>query len=81
MKLEELKRDASVKGVVSGTSVTVVDVKWHGSDVVELTYKDEKGTLGNELLYRDREADLEVVEARTAWSVAVLSLRARSSAF
>ena len=27
-----------------------------------LTYKDATGKVGNELLYRDREADLEVLE-------------------
>jgi len=41
--------------------VTVVDVKWHGSTVVELMYKDPSGRLGNELLYHDREPILEKV--------------------
>ena len=38
-RLEDLKRGACVKGVVPGGQVTVVDVKWHGSAVVEVTYK------------------------------------------
>ena len=38
-----------MKGVLPGGSVSVVDVKWHGSAVVELTYKDESGHLGHEL--------------------------------
>ncbi|WP_407121466.1 hypothetical protein [Bradyrhizobium sp. STM 3561] len=41
--------------------MTVVNVQWFGSDAVELTYKDASGKVGNELLYRDREADLEIV--------------------
>jgi hypothetical protein len=39
-KLEDLKHDARVKGILPNDIVTVVDVKWHGSMAVELTYKD-----------------------------------------
>jgi len=67
-RLEELKRGASVKGILPDASVIVVDVKWHGSSVAELTYKDAGGRLGNELLYRDREPTLEVVSPGRPWS-------------
>src|SRR4051812_48246528 len=66
-RLEELKPGGSIRGVLQGT-VTVVSVHWYGSDALELTYKDATGRVGNELLYRDREADLEVVEAGRPWS-------------
>ena len=42
-KLEDLKRGASVKGVLPDCLVTVIDVKWYGSAAVELTYKDPSG--------------------------------------
>src|SRR5690606_22208584 len=48
--------------------VTVLDVKWVGTVAVEVTYKDSSGRLGNELIYRDREPTLEVVEAGRPWS-------------
>ncbi len=67
-RLEELTRGASVKGVLPNQNVTVVDVAWHGSNVVELTYKDQSGRLGSELLYRDREPALEVVSPGRVWS-------------
>jgi len=67
-RLEDLKRGSLVKGVLPGNAVTVVDIKWHGSAVVELTYKNANGRLGNELLYRDREPNLEVTEPGRAWS-------------
>ncbi len=67
-RLEELTRSASVKGILPNQNVTVVDVVWHGSNVVELTYKDQSGRLGSELLYRDREPTLEVVDAGRVWS-------------
>jgi hypothetical protein len=67
-QLEELTQGASVKGVLPGCLVTVVDVRWHGSTAVELTYKDPSGNLGNQLLFRDNESTLEIVEAGRPWS-------------
>ena len=58
-RLEDLTRGAAVKGILPDGLVTVVDVKWHGSAVAELTYKDASGRLGSELLYRDREPTIE----------------------
>ncbi len=46
----------------------MVSVQWFGSGAVELTYKDGSGKVGNELLYRDREADLEIVKIGRPWS-------------
>jgi len=66
--LEELKRGAAVRGVLPDGLVTVVDVAWYGSNVVELTYKDAGGHLGSELLYRDREPTLEIATAGRPWS-------------
>lgn len=68
-RLEDLTRGATVKGILPDDPVTVVDVKWFGSTVVELTYKDAAGRLGNELLYRDREPALEIVAAGHPWSL------------
>ncbi len=67
-RLEELTRGASVKGILPDAIVTVVDVKWHGSSVVELTYKDSAGRLANELLYRHREPTLEIASVGRPWS-------------
>jgi hypothetical protein len=67
-RLEEMTRGASVKGVLPDGLVTVVDVQWHGSDVVELIYKDAAGKLGSELLYRDREPTLGIAAAGVPWS-------------
>ena len=46
-RLEDLTKGAAVRGVLPDRLVTVVDVKWHGSAVVELTYKDASGQLGS----------------------------------
>jgi SNF2 family DNA or RNA helicase len=67
-RLEELKRGVTVKGILPDGFITVVDVSWIGSVAIELTYKDSKGKLANELIYRDREVDLEILEAGKPWS-------------
>jgi superfamily II DNA or RNA helicase len=67
-RLEDIKRGASVKGILPDSIVTIVDLKWHGSTVAELVYKDSSGRLGTELLYRDREPTLEIVTQGLPWS-------------
>ena len=66
--LDDITRGSSVRGILPSGPVLVVDVKWHGASVLEVTYKDTAGRLGNELLYRDREPTLEVVQAGRALS-------------
>lgn len=66
-KLEDLKPGASVRGIVSDSIVTVVNVRWF-SDVVELTYKDANGNVGNRLVYRSDEPTFEIAESGQPWS-------------
>lgn len=67
-KLEEITRGALVEGILPGQSVAVVDIKWHGSEVVELTYKDSAGSVSNVLLYRGSEPILRVLAAGPRWN-------------
>lgn len=67
-RLEDLKAGATVKGILTESLVTIVDAKWHGNSVVEIIYKDSKGSLGSELLFRDRELSLEIATSGTSWS-------------
>lgn len=66
--LEDIKPNCAVRGVLPNAIVTVVSVQWFGAGAIELTYKDATGKVANELIYRDREADLEVVEEGRSWS-------------
>ncbi|MEQ9624323.1 helicase-related protein [Coleofasciculus chthonoplastes] len=67
-QLEDLTRGATVKGILPNHHVTVIDAKWHGSDVIELTYKDASGQPHTELLFRDREPTLDIVTEGQPWS-------------
>jgi SNF2 family DNA or RNA helicase len=67
-KLEALTPNAAVRGILPDGLVTVVTVQWFGSEALELTYKTTAGKVANQLLYRDDEAHLEVVEEGRPWS-------------
>ena len=68
MRLEDLTKGATVTGVLPDRVITVIDTQWHGSDVVTLTYRDANGVTGDELIFRDREPELEIVTSSLPWS-------------
>lgn len=51
-RLEDLKKDAVVQGILSDGAVAVIDASWFGS-TVEVTYKDQSGKVGQQLLFPD----------------------------
>lgn len=67
-KLEDLRPNASVQGILPNCLVTVVSAQWFGSEALELTYKDPAGKVANELLYRHDEPRIEVAEQGRPWS-------------
>ena len=69
-RLEDLTKGALVRGVLGDRVVRVVDLVWHGSSAVTLTFTDElTGKADQELLYREDEARLVVQAAGRAWSM------------
>ena len=67
-KLEDLRPNASVQGILPNCLVTVVNAQWFGSEALELTYKDPSGKVANELLYRHDEPRIEVAAQGRPWS-------------
>jgi hypothetical protein len=59
-RLEDLTPGARLRGVVPDGAVNVVHVDWHGTEAVTLTYRQDGGGVGHQLLYRDDEVRLEV---------------------
>jgi SNF2 family DNA or RNA helicase len=68
MRLEDLTKGATINGVLPNQLITVVEAKWYGSDVIELIYKEANGNIDSELVYRDREHELEIVTSSLPWS-------------
>jgi superfamily II DNA or RNA helicase len=69
-RLEDLTKGALVRGVLGDRLVKVVDLAWHGSSAVTLTFTDDvTGRADQELLYREDESRLVVDQAGRAWSM------------
>ena len=68
MKLEDLQTNSAIAGIQADGIVTVVNIRWFGSDAVELTYKSSTGKVANEILYRNDETRLEIVKAGRPWN-------------
>src|SRR5258708_3948802 len=66
-KLEDLTPGAVVRGVTPAGEISVVAVKWYGSNAVNLTYRTDDGQISDQLLYRDREARLVLRAASAAY--------------
>lgn len=67
-KLEDITVGSSVKGIISNSIVTIVAVQWYGNNVLEITYKDSHGQPGNQMLLRDEEINLTVMDNSLPWS-------------
>jgi hypothetical protein len=68
LHLEDLTPNASIRGIIPDSSVTIVNVQWYGSESLELTYKTSTGKVDNMLFYRDDEPRLALVEHGRPWS-------------
>jgi hypothetical protein len=66
--LEQVTVGSRVRAVLPDGLVNVIDVRWHGSSMIEVTYKETTGRLRSELLYRDREPTIKVASTGRPWS-------------
>ena len=67
-QLEDVTIGCQVNGLVTRDTVTVVAVQWYGNAVLEVTFKNSKGQLANQLLYREDESRIEVLDNHLPWS-------------
>lgn len=65
MRLEELQPGMQVLGLAPLGAATVVQVQWHGSGAATVAYRDGRGQLLEETLFRDREPSLELLATGT----------------
>lgn len=67
--LEDVTVGASVSGIAeSSSAVQIVAVKWHGSNALTVTYRAPNGSVGEQVLFREDEVGLSVVEGSLPWS-------------
>lgn len=68
-RLEDLRKGATIRGLALNQTVTIVDTKPYGRDIVQVVYRDQSGNVSTELVFRDREDSFEIVEPGQAWDL------------
>ena len=68
LKLEDIKKDAQIRGIQSEEIVRIVQVEPVGDAAISVYYKDSQGKLGEQMLFRSDEARLELAVAGRPWS-------------
>jgi superfamily II DNA or RNA helicase len=58
--LEELKPGLRIDGLIPAQIITVIFAQWHGNDALELTYKNNDGVLGQQVVFRKDQDKLTV---------------------
>ena len=60
MRLEDLIPGAQVTGLIGREAVRIVSAQMAG-DACDLVFRDGQGNLQSQILFRDKEADLDLV--------------------
>ncbi len=68
IKLEQITKGTFLRGVSPNQVVETIEVTRNGPDVITIIYRDNSGRLGDELIYRSRESELEIVKLGRPWS-------------
>ena len=63
LKLEDIKKDAQVRGIQADEIVRVVTVEPVGDNAITVYFKDSQGRLGEQMLFRSDEVRLELAQA------------------
>jgi len=67
-RLEDVTVGSRVAGITGNQHVSIVAVKWHGNAVLEITFKNDEGHVGSQLLYREDESRIVVADKSLPWS-------------
>ncbi len=67
-RLEEITVGANVVGIAGGSPVSVVAVKWHGTNAMTVTFKTAAGQVAEQILFREDEERLDAADGSLPWS-------------
>ncbi len=68
LKLEDIKKDAQIRGIQGDEIVRVVQVEAIGDNALTVYYKDSQGRLAEQMLFRSDEGRLDLAEAGRPWA-------------
>ena len=67
LRLEDLTPDAQVTGLIGREAVRIVSAQLLG-EACDVVYRDGQGSLHSQILFREKEADLDLVASGRKWS-------------
>ena len=68
LKLEDIRKDAQVRGIEGEEIVRIVTVEPVGDHAITVYYKNSQGHLGEQMLFRSDEGRLSLATAGRPWS-------------
>ncbi|MCG7866471.1 MAG: DUF3883 domain-containing protein [Candidatus Thiodiazotropha taylori] len=68
LKLEDIKKDAQIRGIQADEIVRVVQVEPVGDNALTIYYKDSQGRLSEQMLFRSDESRLDLAETGRPWA-------------
>ena len=68
VRLEDVTVGASIAGIAGSVPVNIVATKWHGTNAMTVTFKNANGTVEEQILYRENEEQLTVIDSGLPWS-------------
>lgn len=68
IKLEDIKKDAQIRGIQGDDIVRIVQTESVGDHALTVYYKDNEGRLNEQMMFRSDEARLELAEAGRPWA-------------
>lgn len=68
LKLEDITKDAQIRGILPEEIVRIVQVEPVGDAAITVYYKDSQGGIGEQMLFRSDEARLEIAQAGRQWA-------------
>ena len=68
LKLEDVKKNAQIRGIQADEIVRIVQVEPVGDAAITVYYKDSQGKLGEQMLFRSDESRLVLATAGRPWA-------------
>ena len=68
ISIDQIKPGDRLSGLIIGLNATISQVEWHGDNAVNLIYKDDNGTLGERILFREELHGIDFVEHKSSFT-------------
>jgi SNF2 family DNA or RNA helicase len=68
IRLEDIKKDAQIRGIIPNEIVRVITVEPVGENAITVYYKDDAGKIAEQMFFRSDEARLTLAQEGRSWS-------------